>query len=186
MRRRLPHAAIAAVALGAAAAASAHAAEGAIRPKPAEIGTADAPGEVRRIIHPFGDWTLVCDENLKKKQKICNVSQSFVNGDGATVFSWSLAATRGGTPVLILRARNDGSQEARTVKVAMAGLRAPQSVWLSTCDSAICVGYHEVGAEFGRKLRGGGEAEVTVTYAGKPTVVASELKNLNAALAALK
>lgn len=73
--------------------------------KPSEVAIPpDVPiGMYRRLIRPFENWTLICDENLKSKQRICNVSQLVVDKAGNTVFSWSLAATAQGKPVMILR-----------------------------------------------------------------------------------
>lgn len=161
-------------------------AEAVLRPKPPDFASSGGPGETRRIIHPFGDWTLICDENVKKKRKVCNVSQSFVDGAGQTVFSWSLAATASGSPVLIMRARNDGTADVRNVKLTLPGLAKPQEVWLSACEATLCIGYQEVGAELGKGLRAAGNAELRIMQAGQPLSVASDLKNLNAALAALK
>ena len=33
-------------------------------------------GQYRRIFQPFPNWTLICDENLKTRQVVCNVSQT--------------------------------------------------------------------------------------------------------------
>ena len=32
-------------------------------------------GDYQRTIRPFENWTLICDENLKARKKVCNVSQ---------------------------------------------------------------------------------------------------------------
>lgn len=32
-------------------------------------------GDYQRTIRPFDNWTLICDENLKARKKVCNVSQ---------------------------------------------------------------------------------------------------------------
>ncbi len=59
----------------------------------------------RRMIQPFENWTLICDENLKTMKKVCNITQSIVDSEGQFAFSWSLAATEGGKPMMILRTR---------------------------------------------------------------------------------
>lgn len=45
------------------------------------------PGETRRIIMQFYDWTLICDEKqkLKLKQGICNVTQTVHDQEGNTI-----------------------------------------------------------------------------------------------------
>ena len=32
-------------------------------------------GEYQRTTRPFENWTLICDENLQARQKVCNVTQ---------------------------------------------------------------------------------------------------------------
>ncbi|GAA3267943.1 hypothetical protein GCM10020258_38780 [Sphingomonas yabuuchiae] len=75
------------------------------RVKPSDITLPEGlpAGQYRRIFQPFPNWTLVCDENLQKKQKICNVARTIQGPDGGTVFSWSLAAAQDGQPIFILR-----------------------------------------------------------------------------------
>ncbi|MGO4319897.1 invasion associated locus B family protein, partial [Agrobacterium sp. MCAB5] len=57
--------------------------------KPSEVNVPEGVplGQYRRTTTPFGNWTLVCDENRQTKQMICNVSQVIVDLAGNMVFS---------------------------------------------------------------------------------------------------
>jgi invasion protein IalB len=44
-------------------------------------------GQYKRTIQPFENWTLICDENLKKKEKVCNLSQIISDASGNQVFA---------------------------------------------------------------------------------------------------
>lgn len=90
-------------------------------------------GQYRRVIRPFNNWTLVCDENLDKKQKVCNVSQSIIGPSGGIVFSWSLAGTDNGQPIFILRAPvSVGVNALITLDLGEGGKVIPSSV--TGCD----------------------------------------------------
>jgi len=58
-------------------------------------------GSFRRSIQPFRNWTLICDEDLKKKQRICNVRQEIAIEGAGTIFSWAIAASESGEPKMI-------------------------------------------------------------------------------------
>lgn len=116
------------------------------RIKPSEVSVPpDVPiGMYRRVIHPFGNWTLICDENFKAKQKICNITQIIVDEAGNTVFSWSLAATAEGRPMIILRvppAVSAGSE----IRLSFADRAKPVRVSVENCDPNVCLGTVPVG-----------------------------------------
>jgi len=58
-------------------------------------------GSFRRSIQPFKNWTLICDEDLKKKQRICNVRQEIAIEGAGTIFSWAMAASDTGEPKML-------------------------------------------------------------------------------------
>ncbi len=145
-----------------------------------------ALGQYRRIIQPFPNWILVCDENLKAKQKICNVSQTFVGPDKAVVFSWSLAATQTGQPYFILRA--PPSVGARgTLTLALPDGGTPVHLSISQCSDSLCLAYQPAG----RRFRSAAEKRllVTITYTTEnnptPVTIAAPLYGLVDALAAI-
>lgn len=109
--------------------------------KPSDVAVPDdVPlGEYRRIIRPYKNWTLICDENLKQKQRICNVSQSIVDASGAVAFSWSLAATAGGTPMMIVRVPATVGKD-QPVRFSFGKDGAAIIVKTADCDQRICIG----------------------------------------------
>ena len=147
-----------------------------IKPSDVPIPPGAKPGDIRRITQPFGAWTLICDENLKARTRICNVSQSFVDAAGTLVFSWSLAATRGGAPVFILRAPV-AAQEDRTILVGVGKLDGPTTpVALTNCDANICLGFLPLTPEIQRAITAGREARVRRTdRSGAPVVLSATL-----------
>lgn len=58
-------------------------------------------GSFRRTIQPFRNWTLICDEDLKKKERICNVRQEIAIEGAGTIFTWAIAASDTGEPKMI-------------------------------------------------------------------------------------
>lgn len=104
------------------------------RVKPVE-GAPAAVG-VRRVIERFSGWTLICDE--EKRRRVCNASQSIVDADGGLAFSWSLAATKGGEPVFLVRAPVTGFP-ARTVTLAFGPDETV--IRLDACDVRLCLGF---------------------------------------------
>lgn len=109
--------------------------------KPSDVAVPeDVPlGEYRRIIRPYKNWTLICDEDLKKKQRICNVSQSIVDATGAVAFSWSLAATAGGTPMMIVRVPATVGKD-QPIRFSFGKDGAAIIVKTADCDQRICIG----------------------------------------------
>ena len=61
-------------------------------------------GSFRRSFQPFKNWTLVCDEDLSKKQRICNIRQEIAIEGAGTIFSWAMAATDNGQPRMLVTA----------------------------------------------------------------------------------
>ena len=109
-------------------------AEPGYRVKPVE-GAPAAVG-VRRVIERFSGWTLICDE--ERRRRVCNASQSIVDVDGSLAFSWSLAATRGGEPVFLIRAPVTGFP-SHTVVLAFG--TDETVIRLDACDVRLCLGF---------------------------------------------
>lgn len=159
--------------------------------KPSEVVLPpDVPlGRYRRMIQPFPNWTLICDENLEKKQKVCNISQTIIDSMGVTAFSWSLAASEDGKPFLILRTP-PGVGVGKPVRLVFADAAAPISASTGGCDEKLCVAYLPVGPRLRLNIAKGATAEVSyeVTAAAGPARVVSlraPLDGLAAALAAI-
>lgn len=172
------------VLLALALAAPGYAAEGELRIKPAEFG-AGTSGGMRRTIQPFDGWTLVCDEAVKLRQKVCNISQVVVDQSGDTAFSWSLAAKLGGAPVLIVRVNNGGTGgQAATLRLGADGraVRVP----LTECDHSLCLGLLPLDPLLAARIRRGDRAEITMTRDGRFTSFETSTAGLAAALKAVR
>lgn len=142
-------------------------------------------GSYRRVIHPFENWNLICDENLKAKRKVCNISQSFIDQNQALIFSWSLAADEKGKPFMILRAPAELGTGSK-ISLGIAGREKPVDVQLTACDSTVCVGYLPVGPILRQQI--GNEATINVSYSppsGAAVSLDAPFKGLKSALSAI-
>lgn len=160
----------------------------AYRLKPADIAVPEgAPrGSVRRLIQPFGPWTLICDEDLRVREKICNVSQTILDSSGAVAFSWSLSATRAGAPAFILRAPVAGTlHPLLTLWIAAAG---PREIDLARCDARQCLDFLPVTPGLLAAIRAGAAVEVAYRAdpAAAPVRLSTTLDGLAGALAAIR
>lgn len=155
--------------------------------KPSEVAVPEGAelGRYRRIIQPFENWVLICDENLKTMKKICNVTQSIVDNYGQFIFSWSLAATEGGKPVMILRTR-PGLGSKKPVILSFPGRKEPVSVETHACNPGVCIALLPVGPIMREQI--GKAVTVGISYSGTSETFAFEapLKGVSAALAAIK
>jgi hypothetical protein len=156
--------------------------------KPSDVVLpADVPiGQYRRTFRPFPNWTLICDENLARRQKVCNIAQTILGPDGAPVLSWSLAANQGGEPLFILRTPTsvgDGGQ----IRVDIPDGEPPLTVSVSGCDAKICLAYLPAINRLRTAVAKG--MAVGISYAaGSPPVATSfkaPLDGLSATLAAI-
>lgn len=159
--------------------------------KPSEVlPPTDVPlGQYRRMIRPFRNWTLICDENLKAKQRVCNISQTIVDAAGQAAFSWSLAATTAGVPFMILRAPPSVGA-GKTIELSFDDGQPPIQAGVVDCNGAVCVAYLPIGP----RMRGyvGKKAAPEISYVymsaqGEPVRVAlrAPLDGLSDALAAI-
>ncbi|MCO6181002.1 invasion associated locus B family protein [Ciceribacter sp. RN22] len=158
------------------------------RIKPSEvIVPADVPvGEYRRIIRPFENWTLVCDENLKSHQMVCNISQTIEDASGRLAFSWSLAATREGKPFMILRVPPSATADGK-ISLGFADRKAAVEVALDGCNETVCVGVMPVGPIMREQIAKQGAPTVSYTLKeGRTVSVTASLAGLATALKAIK
>ncbi|TPI40670.1 invasion associated locus B family protein [Mesorhizobium sp. B3-1-6] len=142
-------------------------------------------GEYQRITRPFENWTLICDENLQARKKVCNISQSFIDQGQAIIFSWSLAADEKGKPFMILRAPSAAGAGSK-LSLRFAGRKQPVDVQLQGCDASVCVGYLPVGPVLREQI--GKETMVQVSYSlpsGATVSLDAPFKGLKTALSAI-
>ncbi len=147
----------------------------------------DVPlGQYRRSFRPFPNWTLICDENLARRQKVCNIAQTILGPDGNPVLSWSLAANQGGEPLFIIR-MPPGLGDKGQIRIDIPDGQPPLAVPVTGCDAKICLAY--LLAENRLRAAVAKGLVVTVAYAvGTPPVAMSfkaPFDGLSAALAGL-
>lgn len=143
-------------------------------------------GDYQRTIRPFENWTLICDENLKARKKVCNVSQVIEDTSGKMAFSWSLAATQDGKPYMILRtapnARSDG-----LVSLKFEGRNQSIDVHLNGCNEVVCVGMLPVGPVMRQQISQNATPAISYpTVDGQTITVTATLKGLTDALSPVK
>lgn len=152
--------------------------------KPTDIVIPDGAvlGQIRRTFHPFPNWTLICDEDLKARTKVCNVTQTFVDSSGATVFSWSLAATENGSPVFILRAPASIGPDG-TITLRLSDAREIV-VPVEACDPNVCIATFRLGNDVRGMIQ---QAQpVTFRLSGETTSILAPLYGLAKAVAAIE
>lgn len=123
-----------------------------VKPSDVAIPQGETLGEFRRMIQPFKNWTLICDESLKSKRRVCNVTQSIVNAQGAVAFNWSLVATADGKPLMMMRIPASAGVGAR-IELAMGD--TPDRIVAQTdqCDAAFCFATIAIGNVLKRHIR---------------------------------
>lgn len=158
-----------------------------IKPSDVALPPEATLGQYQRTIRPFENWTLICDENLKARKKVCNVAQVIEDGAGKMAFSWSLAATQDGKPYMIVRtppnARSDG-----LVSLKFDGRDQAIEVHLNGCNQVVCVGMLPVGPVMRQQITRNATPAISYTTVDGQTitVTAATLKGLSAALAPVK
>jgi invasion protein IalB len=147
------------------------------------VAGAPAGVGVRRVIETFSGWTLICDE--AKSRRICNASQSIVTDAGRLAFSWSLAATRGGEPIFIVRAPVTDFP-ARTVTLEFGTEETVMR--LPSCDEQLCLGFLPLNAAIVTQIKA--RARVTIRYrvreGAAPVVLIASLDGLGAAIGSIR
>ncbi|WP_404976305.1 invasion associated locus B family protein [Agrobacterium larrymoorei] len=144
------------------------------------------PGEFRRIIQPFENWTLICDENLRDKTRICNVTQTIIDQTNRVVFSSSIAATRGGQPFMIIRTL-PGLDEKATITLDVPDGKGLLHISLDGCTESVCVGKVPVGPRLRPQIDRGNSIRFSYSTPDKHTVsVLIPLKGINDAVSAIR
>lgn len=156
-----------------------------IKPSDVQVPPDVALGEYERIIRPFENWTLICDENLEANQKVCNVTQVIEDKAGHTVFSWSLAATNDGKPYMILRAAADARKDA-ALSLKFEGQERPIAVRIRGCDASVCLALLPIDQIMREKISEGSAPTISyMTTDGKKVSVTASLKGLQTAVGAI-
>lgn len=142
-------------------------------------------GQYQRIIRPFENWTLICDENLKERKKVCNITQVIEDQAGNSVFSWSLAATEAGKPYFLLRAPPNMPSDGK-VSLYFDGRQNPVDVSLQGCNETVCIAMVPVGPILRGQIAKAANPKISFpTVSGETTTVTTSLAGLDKALAAI-
>ncbi|OAF07732.1 hypothetical protein AYJ54_16610 [Bradyrhizobium centrolobii] len=132
----------------------------AVKPSDVAIPQGETLGEFRRMIQPFRNWTLICDESLKSKRRVCNITQTIVDAQGAVAFNWSLVATADGKPLMMMRVPAAAGVGAQ-IELAMSD--APDRIIAQTdhCDAGFCFATIAIGNVLKRHIRAGTPCRVS-------------------------
>ncbi|WP_083742273.1 invasion associated locus B family protein [Bradyrhizobium mercantei] len=174
--------------LGAAASAAAQPAPApayTVKPSDVVVPEGEMLGEFRRMIQPFKNWTLICDEILKSKRRVCNVTQTIVNAQGAVAFNWSLIATADGKPLMAMRipaAAGVGAQ----IELAMGDSVDRIVARTDRCDGNFCFATIAIGNVLRRHIRAATPCRVSYQLPQGPVVLEAPLDGLSGVLAKLK
>lgn len=148
-----------------------------VKPSDVQVPPGLKPGQYRRIVQPFENWVMICDENLAKMQKVCNVSQTIVDAQGQTVFSWTMAAVSNGTPMMILRTPA-AVGKGKKVSLEFVGVGAGE-VTLDSCDRTVCIAMMQITNPMKKVIVEGRDVKVKyVDGSGREVAFTAPLKGL--------
>ncbi|MGK9171486.1 invasion associated locus B family protein [Inquilinus limosus] len=156
--------------------------------KPSEVAVPEGEelGQYRRVVQPFRNWTLICDESLKSKRRVCNLTQSIVDQRGAAVFNWSFVATEDGEPLVVMRVP---AAVGVGQPIGLALGDKPDRIVAQTdrCDGAFCTATIAIGRMLRRHIQSGTDCTVTYTVPASGEVTfQAPLDGLFTALSAMK
>ncbi|GAA5106254.1 invasion associated locus B family protein [Bartonella jaculi] len=145
-----------------------------------------APGETRRVITQFDNWTLICDEKSSLKQGICNVTQTVHDQEDNTIFSWSLVSTKNGQAVMLFRTLPNADTNV-PIRMFLEGIKKPVLIRYTQCNEAVCLAQSPLGPIFSKQIEQ--NKKVRISYKVKEGKIFSftlPFKGLSAALYSLQ
>jgi invasion protein IalB len=157
-----------------------------VKPSDVVVPEGETLGEFRRMIQPFKNWTLICDESLKSKQRVCNITQTIVNAQGAVAFNWSLVATAEGKPLMVMRVPA-AAGVGQPIELAMGA--KPDRIIAQTdhCDAGFCFATIAIGDMLRRHIHAATPCRVSYQLPQTgPIVLEAPLDGLSGALSKLK
>jgi invasion protein IalB len=172
---------------GSALAAGQEAAPAGYSVKPSDVVLpGDVPlGAYIRMTQPFENWVLICDENLIKRQKICNITQTIIDRKGDTALSWSLAATQTGQPMMILRVPATVGAD-KPVTLTFLGSIMPLVTKTNGCNASVCVAMLEMSPALREQIEKGTTPRISYMNGALGSVrFDAPLKGLATALSAI-
>ncbi|WP_208436310.1 invasion associated locus B family protein [Bartonella phoceensis] len=148
------------------------------------------PGETRRIIMQFYDWTLICDEKQDEKQKlkqgICNVTQAVHDQKDNTIFSWSLVSTKNGQAIMLFRTLPNADTNV-PIRMFLEGVKKPILIHYTQCNETVCLAQSPVGPMLSKQIEQ--NKKVRISYKVKEGKIFSftvPFKGLSAAINSLQ
>lgn len=114
-----------------------------VRPSSVTVPVGIPIGHYKRIIHPFENWTLVCDDNLSSKIRLCDIRQEIEIVGAGVIFSWALTATENGPPMMKLLGPAGIGVNGGIVLTFSDG--TTHRVKMLSCNKSICIGYSPAG-----------------------------------------
>ncbi|WP_455477231.1 invasion associated locus B family protein [Bartonella sp. B41] len=144
------------------------------------------PGETRRVIMQFYNWTLICDEKQSLRQGVCNVTQTVHDHEDNTIFSWSLVSTKSGQAVMLFRALPEADTSV-PIRIFIDGIKKPILIPYTQCNKTVCLAQSPVGPIFSKQIEQ--NKNVRISYkikGGKTFSFTVPFKGLSAALYSLQ
>ncbi|WP_317992718.1 invasion associated locus B family protein [Bartonella gliris] len=144
------------------------------------------PGETRRVVTQFDNWTLICDEKQSLKQGICNVTQTVHDQEDNTIFSWSLVSTKNGQAVMLFRTLPNADTNV-PIRMFVEGVKKPVLIRYTQCNEAVCLAQSPLGPIFSKQIEQ--NKKVRISYKVKEGKIFSftvPFKGLSAALYSLQ
>src|SRR5690606_37792667 len=116
-------------------------AEPEFRVRPSSLAVPDGIplGEYRRTIHPFRNWTLVYDDDLVGKTRLCDIRQEIEIVGAGVIFSWALTPTEDGSPVMKAVVPAAVGPNGRVTLTFSDGIR--YEIKIAECTPVSCEGY---------------------------------------------
>ncbi|MFD1198441.1 invasion associated locus B family protein [Brucella gallinifaecis] len=114
-----------------------------VRPSSVTVPDGVPIGQYRRVIHPFENWTLICDDNLATKIRLCDIRQEVEIVGAGIIFSWALTATENGPPMMKLMGPASIGVNGEIILTFNDG--STHRVKMLSCNTSNCIGHSPAG-----------------------------------------
>lgn len=121
-----------------------------VRPPSLEIPAQVPVGQYRRIIHPFKNWTVVCDDNLAEETRVCDIRQEIEIAGAGVIFSWALSASEYGPPVMKMIVPAAVGSAGKVILEFSDS--STHDVAITDCNATSCQGYAPAGPKTQRHI----------------------------------
>ncbi|OMI00048.1 hypothetical protein BSN85_35145 [Bradyrhizobium brasilense] len=144
----------------------------------AEPSESIAAGDLVRVISYFGAWTLVCDNRLSTRRRVCAIEQHLAEGDVSLL--WRIGLTDDGKPTLSIDVSGTVDQLAGlTFRVGKFVTTIPFESCVATCRAVVPFdGFIQQG------VLGGELVGFAFTLGGKGTAIVADMNGFKQVMAA--